>query len=296
MKPKIIGLGLGGLIGSRITQLLGGKYEFVSLSRSTGVDITKKETLDVIKTYKDANFVLHFAAKADVDGCEKDKDLGLNGDAWKINVGGTRNVSEICRETGKKMIYVSTDFVFDGQKPEEESYSEEDRPSPINWYAKTKYEGEKAVKGSGADCIIVRIAYPYRAKHDVKKDFVRVIWDKLNDDLEIKAVTDHIFCPTFIDDLAFALDKLIENDEAGIYHVVGSSAISPYGAALKIADIFGLNKDKIRKTTREEFFKDRAPRPYNLNLKNDKIKGLGVRMRGFEEGLVEIKEQLGLLG
>lgn len=292
MKPKIIGLGLNGLIGSRITQLLSDKYEFISLSTSTGVDITKKETLGIIKSYKDANFVLHFAAKADVDGCEKDKDLGLNGDAWKINVEGTRNVSEICRETGKKIIYVSTDFVFDGEKPQGEYYTEEDQPNPINWYAKTKYEGEKAVEGSGADCIIVRTAYPYRAKHDVKKDFVRAIWDKLNDGLEVKAVTDHIFCPTFIDDLAFALDKLIENDEAGIYHVVGSDALSPYSATLKIADIFGLDKSKVHKTTREEFFKDRAPRPYNLNLKNDKIKQLGVEMKSFDDGLLEIKRQL----
>ena len=102
MKPKIIGLGLNGLVGSRITELLKDNYDFISLSRSTGIDITDDESLTTLKNYKDAKFVLQFSAKADVDACEKDKDQGEEGDAWKINVEGTKNVAEICRELGKK--------------------------------------------------------------------------------------------------------------------------------------------------------------------------------------------------
>ena len=291
-KPQVIGLGLNGLVGSRVTELLSDRYDFVSLSRETGVDITDPQTLTAIKNYSDANFVLHFAAKADVDGCEEDKSLGEQGDAWKINVIGAENVAEICRETGKKMIYISTDTVFDGEKPEGESYSEEDLPNPINWYAKTKYEGEKMVEASGADYAIARLAYPYRAKFDVKKDFMRAIWDRLKSNQEVKAVTDHIFCPTFIDDLAGAIDALISTDSMGIYHVVGGQSITPYDAALKIAQIFDLNKNLISQTTREEFFKDRAPRPFNLALNDGKIEKLGVKMKGFEEGLNTIKSQL----
>lgn len=290
-KKQIIGIGITGLVGSRITELLSDKYEFINLSYETGIDISKKETLDVIKDYKDANYVLHLAAKADVDGCEADKELGEEGPAWKINVIGTQNVSDYCRDLGKKIIYISTDFAFDGTLPAGEKYSEEDIPNPVNWYAKTKYEGEKVIEKSGADYAIARIAYPYRAKFELRKDFFRAILDNLKVGKEIRGVTDHIFTPTFIDDIAYGLDKLIENDAKGIYHLVGSEALTPYEAAIKIAEVFDLDKSLILKTTREEYFAGKAKRPFNVALKNDKIKQLGVEMKGFAEGLLEVKSQ-----
>ena len=105
-------------------------------------------------------------------------------------------------------------------------------------------------------------------------------------------MTDHIFCPTFIDDIADALDNLIKNDAEGIYHAVGNEALSPYGAALKIAHTFNLNSNLINKISRSEFFANRAPRPFNSELRNDRIGRLGVRMKGFSEGLLSIKSQL----
>ncbi len=291
-KPQIIGLGLNGLVGSRITELLKDNYDFVSLSRSTGVDITDAQSLTTLKNYKDAKFVLQFSAKTDVDACEKDKALGEEGEAWKINVEGTRSVAEICRELGKKIIYISTDFVFDGEKEKGDSYGEEDIPNPINWYSKTKYEGEKRVEESGAPYIILRLAFPYRAGFEFKKDFVRGIADSLNNGNEVKAITDQIFCPTLIDDIAVVLDALIKNDAMGIYHAVGDEALTPFEASLKIAENFGLDTSLITETTREEFFKDRAPRPFNLHLRNAKIDQLGVKMKGFSEGLLEIKRQI----
>lgn len=291
-KPQIIGLGLNGLVGSRITQVLSNKFEFIELSRSTGVDIGDPASLTKIKDSNRANYILHLSAKTDVDGCEKDKELGEAGEAWRINVAGSANVAEIARELGKKVIYISTDFVFDGQKPKGESYKETDVPNPINWYAFTKFEGEKVIEKSGCDFAILRIAYPYRAKFDLKKDFFRSILDRLQNGQEIKTVEDHIFCPTFIDDIAIAIEAVIANDATGIYHAVGSQSLSPYEATLKIANVFKLDPGLVTKTTREEFFKDRAPRPFNLSLRNDKIRELGVRMRGFEEGLLEIRKQM----
>ncbi len=290
MKPKIIGLGLNGLVGSRIIELLS-DYEFINLSRSTGVDITNPESLTSLKNYPDARFVIQFSAKADVDACEKDRELGEKGEAWKINVDGTQNVAEICRELGKKIIYISTDFVFDGEKEKGEFYTETDTPNPINWYSRTKFEGEKRVEESGAPYIILRLAFPYRAKFEPKKDFLRAIIEKMRNGEEIKGVTDQIFCPTLIDDIAYAIEALIKNDVTGIYHAVGSQALTPYEAAIKIAEEFGLDSGLVSQVTREEFFKDRAPRPFNLHLRNARIGKLGVKMKGFDEGLVEIKSQ-----
>lgn len=291
-KVQVIGIGLNGLVGSRVTEVLADNIEFIPMSSSTGVNITKPESLTTIADYPNADFILHMAAKTDVDGCEKDKELGESGDAWRINVQGTANVAEIARETGKKVIYISTDFVFDGEKPRGEDYSEEVQPNPVNWYAQTKFEGERKIEESGADFAILRPAYPYRAEFDKKLDFMRAIKNRLEKGQEVKGVTDHIFCPTFIDDIALAIEKLIENDASGIYHAVGSEKLSPYEASVKIAEVFGLDKSLISETTREEFFKDRAPRPFNLALSNAKIGELGVKMRGFEESLHIIKSHL----
>lgn len=290
---KILGTGLTGLVGSRIVELLQDKYEFENLSRSSGVDIVdKNQVLEKIKS-SDAEIILHLAAKTDVDGCEKDKELGENGEAWKINVEGTRNVAEACLETNKKLIYISTDFVFDGTNPPAGGYSEEDVPNPVNWYAQTKYAGEKNVEALRMPCIIARIAYPYRANF-TKLDFFRAILGRLKNGESVAAVTDHIFTPTYIDDIASALDVLIGNNSQGKFHVVGNQSLTPFDAANLIADKFGLDKSKINKTTRSEFFKDRAPRPFQLVLKNDRITELGVQMRTFEQGLKEIKSQINL--
>ena len=281
---KILGTGLSGLVGSRIVELLKDRYEF----DSSGVDITDRNAIiEKIKS-SDVRIVLHLAAKTDVDGCEKDKPLGKNGDAWRINVEGTRSIIDVCKESRKKLIYISTDFVFDGTK---EVYTEDDTPNPINWYAQTKYEGEKIVQNSSTPWIIARISYPYRSRFE-RLDFVRAILIRLQNKEKVLGVTDQIFTPTFIDDIAFAIDKLIGKEASGIFHVVGGVSLSPYDAALAIAREFGLNKDLIDKTTRGEFFNNRAQRPFHLAIKNDKIESLGVRMRSFNEGLEEIKRQL----
>ena len=90
----------------------------------------------------------------------------------------------------------------------------------------------------------------------------------------------------------FSEEIFIKNNASGIYHAVGSQSLSPYQASLNIAEAFGFDKSLISKTTREEFFKDRAPRPFNLALANDRIEELGVKFMGFEEGLHVIKSEL----
>jgi dTDP-4-dehydrorhamnose reductase len=280
---KILGTGLSGLVGSRIVELLKDQYEF----DSSEVDITDRDGIIGKIKSSDAPIVLHLAAKTDVDGCEKDKILGENGDAWRINVEGTRNVVEVSQASHKQIIYISTDFVFDGSQ---KVYTEEDVPHPINWYSKTKYEGEKIVQNTSIPWIIVRLAYPYRS-HFAKRDFVRTLIDKFEKGESLQMVTDHIITPTFIDDVAYALDALIKNNATGIFHAVGSEFLSPYDAAVQIAKVFNFDQKNITKTTRLKFFRNRAQRPFHLALKNDTIRKLGVKMRTFEEGLEEVKLQ-----
>lgn len=283
---KIAITGGTGLVGSRVIELLKDTYEFVMIDRSNGLDITDSSTLENIPN--DFDILLHLAAYTNVDGAEEDRDKGKESNAWKINVTGTQNIVDVCKSTNKKLIYISTEFVFDGEKG---NYTEEDTPNPINWYGQTKYEGEKIVQNSGLPFLIVRLSSPYRAFFETKKDFMRAMKSRLENNQEINGVKDHTFTPTFIDDFAHALDILISKNTEGIFHVVGSDWLSPYDAAVKIADVFDLDKNLIKPTTREEYFKGKAERGLDWSVKNDKIKTLGVHMKTFEQGLEEVKSQ-----
>ncbi len=289
---KVGVIGSTGLVGSRIIELLSNSYSFTEFNASTGTDITNPDTLGAFANDPEIELVILLAAKTDVDGCEQDRALGEEGAAWKINVQGVQNVAQVCKDTGKKLLYVSTDFVFDGAKLEGEEYNENDIPNPVNWYGYTKLKGEQGVQESGAAYAIVRLAYPYRSNFEKKKDFMRAIKSRLESGQQVTAVSDHIFTPTFIDDFVSSIDAIITQNVSGIYHVVGNEYKTPYEAALKIAEVFELDASLISPTTRAEYFAQKANRPFNLALNNDKIRALGVRLKSFEEGLKEIKNQI----
>lgn len=291
MKTKIIGTGLSGLVGSRVVELLGDKYEFEDISRKTGTDISDKDAILSRLKNSNADVVIHMAAYTNVDGAEMEKDKGEESESWKINVVGTENIVKAVETTGKRLLYISTDFVFGGDNTPPNGYTEKDTPDPINWYGITKYEGELRVKNATCPWIIARIAYPYRANFE-KNDFMRAMKNRLTQGLEIKAVSDHQYCPTFIDDIANVLDLIIQKNETGIFHVTGSQSLSPYDAALRIAEAFSLDKNLIGSITRDEYFAEKAKRPFDLSMNNGKIKSLGAVMKSFKVGLEEIKKQL----
>jgi len=287
---KILGTGLTGLIGSRILELLSPNYSFTNISRSMGVDITNSEQIKKAIVNSDCDVVLHLAAFTNVLEAEKDREQGEGSQAWKINVVGTENIVNACNDSGKKLVYLSSDLVFDGENTPEGGYTELDRENPLNWYATTKYEGELRVKDAKVPWIIMRPAYPYRATFE-KNDFVRLFIHKLKNNEPLTLLTDRIISPTFIDDLSNVFDTLLSKEATGIYHTVGSSALSIYEAAEIIADIFGYDKKLLLRTTRKEFLAGRPPEPFNSALNNAKIRKLGVNMRTFETGVEELKSQ-----
>lgn len=290
---KIIGTGLTGLVGSRITQLLT-NYEFEDISRKNGVDVQVKEQVFNVIGNSPANIVLHLAAFTKVDDAEVQKELGEQSDVWKINVLGTKNIIEACEKYNKKLIYFSSDMVFPGKKEPPEKYLEDENTNPVGFYAKTKEEAEKLVEQSSCPWLILRIAYPYRASFE-KKEYVRVFKELLEAGKQIKAVTNHYFTPTFIDDIPNVLEFILREDVKGKLHAVGSEIVTPYDVATKIAKVFNLDSGLIGETTREEFFKGKAPRAYNLSLNNDKIVKFGISMTDFSEGLEKIKSQISKL-
>lgn len=282
---NIIGTGLSGLVGSRIVELLSPRFLFEDLSLDTGLDITNEKAVRERIGQSRAPWVFHFAAKTDVDGAQKERALGTKSSTWIVNVIATQHVVSVCRETGKRLLYISTDFVFDGTSLE---YREDAMPNPQGWYAVTKYEGEKRVAALGEKSLIIRIANPYR-KGGSKLDFARKIIDMLTRGQSVAAPIDQLFVPTLIDDIGAAIEVLINNNASGIYHVVGSQGLSPYDAAKKIAASYDLDASLVRETSFEEYFRGRAPRPKRAVLKSDKIDKLGIKMHSFDEGLKLIR-------
>jgi dTDP-4-dehydrorhamnose reductase len=285
---NILGTGLSGLVGSRISEIMAPKYTFENLSLETGVDITKPDEVNRRIAASDAAWVFHFAAYTDVQGAEKEKDKGKDSVAWKVNVDATATVIAACQKTGKHMLYLSTDYVFDGKEKE---YTEAASPNPQGWYTKTKFEGEKLVGSLGEMGLTIRISNPYRANPVGKRDWVHKMMDRMREGQSVAAPTDQLFTPTFIDDLAFAIDKLIAVGGSGVVHAGGSAAISPYDAALEIAKIFKYDEKLVGKSTFAEYSKNRAPYPQYAALKNNTLEAMGVVMRGFGEGLAEVARQ-----
>jgi dTDP-4-dehydrorhamnose reductase len=306
-QTKIFGIGASGLIGSRVAELLADSYPITNLSSETGFDIRKSEMVDQeIGQDTEHSVVVLFAAKTDVDGCEKDKETDQavlqkdraeqeaffrdNPTAWAINAFGTQNVVDSCRKAHKKLIYISTDFVFDGNNPPPGGYKETDVVSPTSWYGQTKYEGEKIVEQSGLDYLIIRTAFPYRSDvFALKKDLAHIFLGLLEKKHAFKVVADALIQPTFVDDFAMAVKKLLDTNSSEIFHVVGSQSLTAYDAVLLLAKEFGFDPSLVGKNTAEAFYQGRAPRPYNSVLNNDKIQSLGVKMRTFAEGIKELK-------
>ena len=279
---KIIGTGLSGLVGSRVVELLEPEFQFENLSLETGVDITQKDVVINRFAQSQAPWVFHFAAVTDLDASEKERELGQSSLSWRVNVEGTQNIVDAAVASGKHVLYLSTDFVFDGNGG---PYTEESQPNPLSWYAATKYEGENIIAGMGAFGLTLRIAFPYQARRQGRADFVHRIMEELKAGKEIIAPRDQLVSPTFIDDVARVIRALVTGNASGIYHAVGSQAISPYDAAILIAQTHRLDESKVAAVTWELYYRGRAPRPRQVVLKNDKIEALALSMMPFSEGI-----------
>lgn len=228
------------------------------------------------------DYVVHTASLANVDYVEKHKE-----EAEKTNVGGTVNIIRGCMETGSRLIYISSNAVFDGNHP---PYSEEDPVNPISYYGRLKAKEEELVRKSGLKYSIVRAILMYGWNLDAeRKNPVTWLLDELDSGRTVNMVDD-IFCnPLFAMDSVNAIWKIVELDKQGVFHVGGRDEFSRYRFALAVAEVFGLEKKLIR-PVKNEFFSGIAPRPRNTTYSIEKIKReLGVFPLGAREGLAEMK-------
>ena len=269
--------GASGLVGSHILKTLNNKFQWLAPNSKT-LDITNSNLTQAYVETHDFDYCLHLAAYTNVDQAEIEKDK-----CYQINVLGTNNLFKAVLVKKKPFILVSTDFVFDGSKPQ---YDEDSKPNPINYYGQTKFEAEQLVKNKG---MIVRLSYPYGSTNSTKHDFVKAIYLRLKNSQTVKGITDSKFTPTLLNDIAVGFDYLLNNFQNQIFHLVGKESLSPYEAFIKIAQTFKLNKKLIVPITFEQYFQNKAPRP---RLGTIKSRFSFLQTHRFNEGLSLVKELL----
>ncbi|MEA3355137.1 MAG: NAD(P)-dependent oxidoreductase [Patescibacteria group bacterium] len=291
-KQNLIGTGLSGMVGSRFTELYQDNFNFINLDLTAGIDITDQDQVNQVLSKYPPTTVIHLAAFTDVSKAYEQKE-DKNGLVYKVNVLGTKNIALACKKYGHYLIHISTDFVFDGANPPADGYTENDIPSPIEWYGKTKYLAEQEVINSGANHLITRIAFPFRSKFPTKLDLIRNIINKLKTNSLYPMFSDQIITPTFTDDICQVLKEFTNKKPNGIYHLVGSTSISPFELAKKIAQVFNIKADIKKGSFKEYLKKDPRPRQQYLKISNQKLKKeFGYTMKTLDQALKILKSQL----
>ena len=281
---KILIIGASSFLGNKLFNQFSEKYDVYGTcfskeeSRYQQLDITSKEQVDKYFSKIKPNVVILVSAFTNVDLSEEKKDL-----AWNVNVKGTQNIVDVCRNLNLKLIYIYTDYIFDGETG---PYTEESTPNPINYYGKTKLEAEKIVEKELNNYIIIRpaIMYGYNNKND-KPTFVSTTINKLRNNKKFYVDKKRVKYPTSIDDISKAIDLLIRDDCLGIYNVSGDEPTTRFEWARKIANIYNLPGDNIIGV----IVKEKVNKPRDVKLVTSKIKKLGMVFTSVEEGLVKMK-------
>jgi dTDP-4-dehydrorhamnose reductase len=270
---KIAVTGARGMLGSDIQRVFA-DVDLITLTRNE-LDITHLDrSVAAIREIR-PDYLIHAAAYTDVDGSESDPEKAV-----LVNGIGTRNVTIACEEIKCPIVYISSDYVFDGAK--KEPYNEWDGTGPINTYGLSKLLGEQFVAALTNMFYVVRTSWLF-GKHG--KNFVDTIMRLLSEKDEIDVVNDQTGSPTYTYDLAVKLRELIGKGY-GIYHITNSSHCSWHEFAVAIAEIKGINK-KINFTTSDKF-KRPARRPAYSVLGNTMLRLEGIEpLRHWKEALAD---------
>ena len=234
------------------------------------MDITDKEACDRVITEANVDAVIHCAAYTAVDAAEDNVDVCM-----KVNAGGTRNIAEVCKKLGIKMMYISTDYVFDGQGTR--PWEPDDERHPLNVYGQSKYEGELAVEELVEKFFTVRIAWVFGVNG---KNFIKTMLNVGKTHDTVRVVKDQIGTPTYTYDLARLLVDMNETEKYGYYHATNEGGyISWYDFTKEIFrqaveqghTEYGEDRITVDPVTTAEYGVSKAARPFNSRLDKHKL-------------------------
>lgn len=252
-----------------------------------GVDIedfnltNERSTTSWISSYNPA-CVVHCAAYTAVDRAEEEKEL-----CYAVNVEGTRNVASACREIGAKMLYVSTDYVFDGFS-KQGPWEVDDKKDPQSQYGYTKYMGELAVQEMVENYFIVRISWVFGKNGG---NFVKTMLRLAKTKDEISVVSDQVGSPTYTYDAAKLMCDILETEKYGVYHATNEGVLSWYNFACEIFGQAGIGM-KVNPITTDEY-PAAAVRPKNSQLSKKSIDDAGfARLPAYKDALARFLKEI----
>jgi len=282
---KIMITGVGGQLGHDCLRIFGKAHQVSALGHQE-LDITRQAHVNETVAKINPDLIINCAAHTGVDACETETER-----ARELNVSGPRYLAQSAARWGSLLVHISTDYVFDGQKPIAEGYVEDDDPRPLSVYGKTKLAGERAVRQETEHHIILRTAWLYGIQgHNFLKTMLKLT--QANPSREFKVVSDQFGSPTWSYRLALQIEKLVEKGARGIYHATAEGVCTWYD----LADYF-LKKmnvpHRIIPCTSEEF-PTAAARPKNSILENGLLKKEGINiMVPWQDDVAQYAAQFG---
>jgi dTDP-4-dehydrorhamnose reductase len=276
-------------IGSDIQEIYSGVQDksAVTLMPYVQLDITDKNALEKVISKEKPDTVIHCAAWTAVDAAEDEENQPK---VRAINVDGTQNIADACKNIGAKMIYISTDYVFNGQGTEPWTPDCKDY-APLNVYGQTKLDGELAVANTLDKYFIVRIAWVFGKNG---KNFIKTMINVGKTHDEVRVVNDQVGTPTYTFDLARLLVDMIETDKYGYYHATNEGGyISWYDFTKEIYKAAGLNT-KVTPVTTAEYGLSKAARPFNSRLDKSKLVEAGFKpLPAWQDAVARYVKEIG---
>lgn len=291
---KVLVTGAAGMLGLDLMSRLGAAHDGMGVDlehrarERSGVEGMLQGNFDILDeadirfrvAETKPDWVVHCAAYTNVDGCEKEPDK-----AYAVNAEGSRNVAKACWGVDARMLYVSTDYVYDGRK--DGPYLESDPVNPLNVYGESKLRGEREVLGVLPGALIVRTSWLFGLNGP---NFVEAILGQVGRKDELDVVADQVGSPTFTPDLADALVRLMEKGASGIVHVSNGGMCSWHEYAKRILELAGVTGIRVNPITTQKLGRP-AMRPAFSVLSNKRYEEItGHRLRGWAEALAEYVE------
>lgn len=271
---KVLVTGAKGQLGYDVMNELAKRgYEGIGVDVQE-MDITDAQAVDRVITESGADKVIHCAAYTAVDAAEDNVDL-----CRRVNAQGTENIAKVCKKLDIPMLYLSTDYVFDGEGTR--PWEPDDKRDPLNVYGQTKYEGELAIEENLDKYFIVRIAWVFGVNG---KNFIKTMLKLAENHDTITVVNDQVGSPTYTYDLSRLLVDMIETDKYGRYHATNEGLCTWYEFAVEIFRQAGISVNVVPVTSEE--FQAKAKRPHNSRLNKDKLDEMGFkRLPSWQDAL-----------
>lgn len=278
---KVVVTGVQGQLGYDVAkQLTARNHQVFGINRKT-LDITDEKAVQAYIEEVKPDAILHSAAYTNVDAAEEDRDT-----AYNVNALGSKYLAQSANKVGAKMVYVSTDYVFDGtaSKP----YEVEDPTHPLGVYGKTKYAGEEFVKQNLDRYFIVRTAWVFGVNGN---NFVKTMLRLAEERDELGVVHDQVGSPTYTVDLARFIIDLVESDKYGIYHATNEGVCSWYEFAVEIFNQVGFNI-KVNPLTSDQFPRPAARPKYSVLSKKKVVEQGFTPLPYWKDALSEYLREL----